>query len=36
MHCFLLPVKPWLRWKYCLPLNWVAADALEARLRRGG
>ncbi|GBF89323.1 hypothetical protein Rsub_02200 [Raphidocelis subcapitata] len=36
MHCLLLPMNPWLAWKYALTLNWVEAADLEARLRRGG
>ncbi len=35
MHCFLLPLKPAAAPKYCLPLNWVTANALEAELLRG-
>jgi hypothetical protein len=34
MHCFLLPLKPHLAFKYASPLNWVEADALAAQLER--
>ncbi|KAI8466508.1 MAG: hypothetical protein J3K34DRAFT_484296 [Monoraphidium minutum] len=34
MHCFLLPLRPRVAWKYKLSLNWVTADDLERQLRR--
>ena len=32
MHCFLLPLKPCVAWKYRFKLNWVTAEDLEAQL----
>jgi len=36
MHCFLLPLKRSVAWKYRWDLNWVTAERLEERLRGGG